>query len=116
MVLRLHDVCAVFGDFGYCASGGGSDAAQVRKIVERGAFGSEQRAGVAFDGGKHLTCADSLPVLDFCLEADGRIHRLKGKARQIHACYYAVLTTDQEKFGGFVGSDDGCGRNIASPA
>ena len=111
-----HDVHIVTGNFGYCASGSGGDAAQMRKIVERGAFGGQQRAGVSCDGGKCLTCANGLPVLDFGLETDGRIHRLKGKTRQIHAGDNAVFAADEEKFGGFVGSDNGCGRNIASPA
>ncbi|MCD0228784.1 hypothetical protein LN378_28560, partial [Enterobacter hormaechei subsp. steigerwaltii] len=96
--------------------GGGGDAAQVREVVERGAFGGEQRAGVAFDGGKRLTCADDLPVSDFGLEADGQIHRLKGEARQVHAGDNAVFAADKEELGGFVGRDDGGGRNIAAPA
>ena len=111
-----HDVCAVFGDFGDGTRGGGGDATQVREVVERGAFGGEQGAGVAFDGGKRLTCADGLPVLDFGLEADGRIHRLKGEARQVHACDDAVFAADEEEFGGFVGRDDGGGCNVAAPA
>ena len=41
----------------------------MREVVERGAFGGEQCAGVAFDGGKRLTCADGLPVAGFGLEA-----------------------------------------------
>lgn len=111
-----HDVCTVFGDLGNGTSGGGGNAAQVREVVERGAFGGEQRAGVAFDGSQCLTCADGLPVLDFGLEADGRIHRLKGEARQVHTGDNTVFAADEEKFGGFVGRDDGGGRNVAAPA
>ena len=111
-----HDVHIVTSNFGYCMCGGGGDAAQVRKIVERSTFDGEQRAGVSCDGGKCLTYANGLPILDFGLETDGRIHRLKGKTRQIHAGDNAVFAADEEKFGGFVGSDNGGGRNIASPA
>ena len=88
----------------------------MREVVERGAFGGEQCAGVAFDGGKRLTCADGLPVAGFGLEADGRIHRLKGEARQVHAGDDAVFAADEEEFGGFVGRDDGSGCNVAAPA
>ncbi|SKO27955.1 Uncharacterised protein [Mycobacteroides abscessus subsp. massiliense] len=111
-----HDVCAVFGDLGDGTRGGGGDAAQVREVVERGAFGGKQGAGVAFDDSQRLTCADGLPVVDFGLEADGRIHRLKGETRQVHAGDDAVFTADEEEFGGFVGCDDGGGRNVTAPA
>ena len=111
-----YDVCTVFGDFGYCASGSGGNAAQVRKIVERDAFSGEQRAGVAIDGGKRLTCADGLSVVDFGLEVDARIHRLKGEACQVHAGDDAIFAADEEELGGFVGCDDGGGCNVAAPA
>ena len=111
-----HDVCAVFGDFGNGKRGGGGDAAQVGEVVECGAFGGEQGAGIAFDGGQRLACADGLPVLDFGLEADGRVHYLKGEARQVHAGDDAVFAADEEEFGGFIGGDNGGGRNVAAPA
>lgn len=111
-----HDIYTVFGDFGNGTRGGGGDAAQVREVVERGAFGGEQRAGVAFDGSQRLTCADGLPVLDFGLEADARIHCLKGEARQVHAGDNTVFAADEEEFGSFIGGDDGGGRNVAAPA
>ena len=54
--------------------------------------------------------------MDFGLEADGRIHRLKREARQVHTGDDAVFAADKEEFGGFVGRDDGGGRNVAAPA
>ncbi len=43
--MAAHDVCTVFGDFGNGTRGGGGDAALVREVVDRGAFGGEQRFG-----------------------------------------------------------------------
>jgi len=96
---------AGFCPFRFSDIGGsqGGDAGEALCEVEGDAFGLQDGAGGAVDGGKHCACGEGLPVRDVEFGGDGGVGEGEGGSNQVFA-------TEDSRFAGDKVSGDRGGR------